>query len=280
MVEEIEKNNLEPDKQISTQEDFFGLEVDYYRPALLGTAHLRRTAIASDSQEYAIKGITDGEASKINPGIFPTQIPASELLCTKLAEKCGLPTPPCRVLKDKSTGEFFFGSRYDLAASATPVQQIEFIDCLQGNSQLLRKQIWAIYAFDQFVFNIDRHLNNYLYSKNREGLMTVQAFDFSLSAMVMGWPNKTSNSLLPTTCRTVTNWAVLKSLTAHDKDCSDSALAILDRLTQIHDGIISSIFSEMPIEWINPLQRDALLAWWAGNDRHSRIAAIRMEVSQ
>ncbi|CAI1604749.1 Uncharacterized protein related to capsule biosynthesis enzymes [Serratia ficaria] len=266
-------------KTIEMQDDFFGIEVDRYRPAL-GTAHLRRTAIASDSLEYAIKGISDGEASNIYSGVFPKQIPAAEWLCTKLAQRCGLPTPQCNVIKDPSTNEYFFGSRYDLAASSTPVQITEFISALQDSPPLLRKQLWAIYAYDQFVFNIDRHLGNYLYTKNREGNMTVQAFDFSLAAMVMGWPNKTDSGLLPATCNTAKNWIGIKALTSSDSSCKDSALLVLDKLDRIHDNTISSIFSEMPESWVNPLQRDALLAWWSSQEKMIRVNAIRNEVSK
>ncbi|MCS5968736.1 HipA domain-containing protein [Klebsiella variicola subsp. variicola] len=96
-----------PASDITIQEPLFSLEVIDYRPAM-GTAHLRHTVIASDGLEYAIKGVTDGEASVLTGVPHPKQIPASEWLCTKLAEVSGIPTPACRVIKDIETGENFF----------------------------------------------------------------------------------------------------------------------------------------------------------------------------
>ncbi|GKW24368.1 hypothetical protein [Pectobacterium punjabense] len=264
-------------KDITIQEPLFSLEVVNYRPAM-GTAHLRHTVIASDGLEYAIKGVTDGDASALTWAPHPKQIPASEWLCTKLAEVSGIPSPICRVIQDKSTGEYFFGSRYDLAASSTPVDEINFIMELTSDSPILRKQLWGIYAFDQFVFNIDRHLNNYLYTKSREGNLTVQAFDFSLSAMVMGWPNKTDNALIPIGYNTTNNWQTIKGLTNADGTCKESALSVLDKIAVLSPEFINKIFCEMPGGWINLLQKEALIAWWGSSGKDRRLEAIRGEV--
>lgn len=265
------------DNILTEQEPLFSLEVVNYKPAM-GTAHLRNTVIATDGLEYAIKGINDGDNSTLKGIPYPRQIPASEWLCTKMAEYSGIATPTCRVIKDTETGEFFFGSRYDLAASGTPDDQMKFVEALTNNSPILRKQIWGIYAFDQFVFNIDRHLNNYLYTTNRSGDTTVQAFDFSLAALVMGWPNKTEDNLLPENTHTSSNWKIISHLTSFDNSCRESALAVLEKLSNIKTDFIDRSFNEMPGSWINPLQKEALVSWWASDNRLKRINRVKMEV--
>ncbi len=263
---------------ITVQEPLLSLEVVSMRPALGGTAHLKNTVIASDGLEYAVKSITDGETSELKGLPNPKQIPASEWLCTRLGEMCGLPTPPCRVIYDVASNEYFFGSRYDLAATAKPEDEINFAAALMSHSSILRKQVWAIYAFDQFVFNIDRHLKNYLYTKNRDGDVTVLAFDFSLAAMVMGWPNKIGDGLIPLGHNTTNYWSSVRGMTYNDTTCRDSAVRILDNISRINVPDIDRIFTEMPGSWINPLHREALASWWGSSGRIDRINAVKAEV--
>jgi len=272
MSEESELSDM------TIQEPLLSLEVVSMRPALGGTAHLKNTVIASDGLEYAVKSVKDGDTSELKGLPNPKQIPASEWLCTRLGEMCGLPTPPCRVIYCTTTDEYFFGSRYDLAASSRPEDEVDFASSLMGPSPILRKQVWAIYAFDQFVFNIDRHLKNYLYTKNRDGDITVQAFDFSLAAMVMGWPNKIGDGLIPPGYHTTNYWNSVKSLTYNDKTCRDSALQLLDKISSVNADVIERIFLEMPGQWINPLHRDALTSWWGSSGRNERVNAVKAEV--
>lgn len=271
------EEDSQPDKNITVQEPLFTLEIVDYRPAM-GTAHLRHTVIASDGLEYAIKGVSDGDASSLSGIPHPKQIPASEWLCTKLAEFSGLPTPTCRVLIDPDTEEHFFGSRYDLAAASKPQEEIDFAVELMSGPSILRKQVWSVYAFDQFVFNVDRHTGNYLYTKNRYGNLTIQAFDFSLAAMVMGWPNKTESALIPPGFNTTDCWKVIKQLTYNDLTCIEPALLVLDKISRISASMVERIFEDMPESWINPLQRDALLTWWSSDGRIKRIDTVKGEV--
>lgn len=155
---------------------------------------------------------------------------------------------------------------------------MNFASALMSPSPLLRKQVWAIYAFDQFVYNIDRHIGNYLYTKNRNGDITVQAFDFSLAAMVMGWPNKVGNSLIPLGYNTTNNWNSIKTMTYSDSTCRESAVKIIDNMSKINVDDINRIFLEMPGSWINPLHREALTTWWAGPGKMERLSSVRQEV--
>ncbi|SUG32790.1 phage-like protein [Salmonella enterica subsp. arizonae] len=85
-----------------------------------------------------------------------------------------LPTPVCKVLKCIADGEYVFGSRIEFSAWKSGLNGPQWINLLANASESLKKQLWAIYAFDQFVYNIDRHLNNYLYMENTRGHIIVK----------------------------------------------------------------------------------------------------------
>lgn len=264
--------------QITVQDNLFSLEVVSIRPVLgERTAHLKHTVIASDGWEYAVKCCKDGEDSLAKVAKNPTLVPASEWLCTKLADMCGIATPHCKIIHDPNTKIDYFGSRYDLSAASTPMNEMTFAEHL-CTSDALKRQVWAIYAFDQFIFNIDRSLSNYLYSTGRDGQVIVQAFDFGLSSMVMGWPNRTGDILLPYGCPTTDKWNSVRKLTGCQASCKESGLAILDNLSKVSSDSVEFICNAMPTAWLNPLQKSALTSWWMSENRHNRIEAVRKEV--
>lgn len=264
--------------QLTEQNDLFSLDVVSLRPVLgKRTAHLKHTVIATDGWEYAVKCCQDGEDSLAKVAKNPSLVPASEWLCTKLADMCGIATPHCKVIHDDSSGVDYFGSRYDLSATSTPMDEITFAEHLCISAPL-KHQVWAIYAFDQFIFNIDRNLTNYLYSIGRDGHVIVQPFDFGLSSLVMGWPNRTGDSLLPYGCPTTDKWIAIRKLTGHHESCKESGLVILEKLSKIQSDSIEFICNAMPESWLNPLQKSALTSWWMSDNRLKRIEAVRKEV--
>ncbi|MED5523449.1 MAG: HipA family kinase [Pseudomonadota bacterium] len=265
-----------PSGLLQEQKQLFPLEILSWAPPIRGTAHLKRFAIASDGQEYAVKGITDGESTRVT---YPNQIPASEWLCTRLAELCGLPTPACRILLDAETDEYFFGSRIDQAAHPDALKNDQMLALLREADIHFKRQLWAIYAFDMFIYNIDRHINNYLYSPIRSGRVTIQAFDFSLAAFVLGWPVQTGPSL-PNDSNTVRNWIIIKRLLGECEHSRNSALDIVDKLELINSAIVRAIFSEMPNSWKHQSLIDALLKWWDGEGKLNQIAALRAEFAE
>ena len=88
-------NNPSEDGQQSPTEPrpLFGLEIEEWTPPNGVTGHLRSFAIANDGLEYAVKSIQDGQASNLSVQ-SPELVPATEWLSSKLAEACGLPSPP------------------------------------------------------------------------------------------------------------------------------------------------------------------------------------------
>lgn len=257
------------------QGNLFELEFNEYTPSNGGTVHLSGFAIASDEMEYAVKGT---KSTTPFPVQNPTQVPASEWFCTNLAEKCGIATPVCKVLRCISDGEYVFGSRIELAAWKSGLNAPQWIGLLSVASDSLKKQLWAIYAFDQFVHNIDRHLNNYLYMENSRGHVIVKTFDFSLSSFVIGWPRSTAITL-PTDSTTTTNWSIAKQFIGDTPELRACAINVIDKIERIGVATISDILDSMPEAWMPQLHKDYVLRWWESADRQERLNAIRLEIN-
>ena len=272
MTKEQEPNT---DEVKPEQGSLFELEYHEYTPSSLGTAHLSGFAIATDEMEYAVKSM---RSTPPFPVQNPTQVPAAEWFCTNLAEKCGIATPVCKILKCIANGEYVFGSRIEFSAWKSGLNSPQWINLLSNASESLKKQLWAIYAFDQFVYNIDRHLNNYLYMENTRGNVIVKTFDFSLSSFVIGWPRNTPH-ILPTDSSTTTNWTIAKQFIGDTDDLRKCALSVLDKIEKIGVETISDILNSMPEAWMPPMHKEYFLKWWDSEERIDRLNAIRLEIT-
>lgn len=268
----------EDSRQSPTEpQPLFGLEIEEWTPPNGSTGHLRSFAIANDGLEYAIKSLEDGQASSLNV-YSPELVPAAEWFCSKLAEACGLPSPPCRILLEPVSNQYVFGSRIDLAAYRGALEIPRWRNLLVNSNVQMRKQLWSIYAFDQFIYNVDRHINNYLYVTNRQQSVAIQAFDFSMSGLAMGWPNRTGVLLLPDDSKTTLVWSIIKTVIGSDSEYHKSAENLLSKLSSMDISIIQGILNAMPDTWLPVLRRDALLTWWDSEEKQDRIDIIDKEV--
>lgn len=258
------------------QSSLFALEITDKAPANTNTAHLKMFVIADDGQEYAAKGIHDGCNGHVSvPN--PDQIPAAEWLCSNLAEICGLPIPNYKILLDKNNNNYYFGSRIELACNKTILDGSSWLKRIRKASEHFKKQLWAIHAFDLFIYNIDRHINNYLYVENRSNSFDIQAFDFSLSSLVLGWPKEVDLSAFPD-CNTSNSWSYIKKITEIKDEYTKSALKILDKLKSIDVSTIEDIFSKMPSQWVNEELKINLIDWWQSPARLSKIDLVIEEI--
>ncbi|EOZ4983041.1 hypothetical protein ACQRUM_000553 [Proteus mirabilis] len=271
----MQMEQTENDQTSAEQGQLFQLEFTDFTPSSLGTVHLSGFAIASDEMEYAIKSMNSGIPIPVSN---PNQVPASEWFCTCLAELCGIATPVCKILKCLSNGEYVFGSRIELAAWKTGLNDVQWINILSSANDGLKRQMWAIYAFDQFVHNVDRHFNNYLYMQNTLGNTIVKTFDFSLSSFVIGWPRTTSRTL-PTDSTTYCNWLFAKNFLGDSDQFKASALAVLDKIEKIGSSKISDILDSMPGQWMPNHHKEHFIKWWDSEERRLRIEAIRQEIN-
>ncbi|OCG58993.1 hypothetical protein A9G40_08105 [Gilliamella sp. Nev3-1] len=258
------------------QSSLFALEITDKAPANTITAHLKMFVIADDGQEYAAKGIHDGYNERVSVP-HPNQIPAAEWLCSNLAEICGLPIPNYKILLDKNNGNYYFGSRIELACDKAILDGVSWLNRIKNASEQLKKQLWSIHAFDLFIYNMDRHINNYLYVVNRSNSFDIQAFDFSLSSLVLGWPKEIDLSAFPN-CNTSNSWSYIKKITGIKDEYTTSALKILGKLKLIDVSKIDDIFSKMPSQWVNEELKINLIDWWQSPARLSKIDLVIEEI--
>jgi hypothetical protein len=199
---------------------------------------------------------------------------ASEWLCTHIAEAVGI-TAPAAVTMQLSTGDVVFASRR-IAGVADRVQTQTFLTTptagnINQNVQGLCSVLSKIYALDLFLFNDDRHLDNYL-SVNDNGVQRLYTFDFS-RALFWHWP---WNGFPQAQCHTRRWGTTLRQLHGFDPVAANS---VLDGLAALGPNAVESVMNGMPTDWLPaPLQADFMQVWTAST-RQARIADIRKGLS-
>lgn len=224
-------------------------------PANLGSADADLIGMGDDGFDYVIKTVEK-----------TPNVPASEWFCHRLSDCCSIVVPQYSILNIRGKKPAF-GSRYD---SAIEKDGQVIIDILSGRAKanILSERLSAIYAFDLFVHNDDRHFGNYMFTKAMNGY-SVKAFDFSRAWLHHGWPLP---NLPLQTCRTVD---CFRDLIKHHKFDLKAAEVILDRLSGLNVGLIQEIHNEMPVEWLSKPSRNNIIKWWSSKDRIKRIEFVR-----
>lgn len=227
-------------------------------PANLGSADAVGVARCDDGLEYALK---DGAAS-------PTT-PHDELFCTELAQALGIACPPYAVIEDGSGGHYF-GSRWEGGViTQDPWQEL----VVRGDIPfaVVAPVLARVFAFDLFVYNVDRHLGNFLARTTRggAGLLTM---DFSRAWRMHGFPPPPLP--MPDQTNTIFCHRELKLIVG---DFIDMAVVneFLSRLAAIGAPQIERIIDRGAPEWISTPDTKAVLDWWGSPARMERIEEIR-----
>jgi hypothetical protein len=222
---------------------------------MTGSADCKQVCRCDDGCDYAIK-----EAA-----VLPT-MPHNEWFCAKLAERVGIGTPTCRIVDVQ--GIECFGSRWEAGeesdwwnrAFAGP---ISFPDLAPGISR--------VFAFDLFVHNEDRHLNNYFVQKQRIGY-AVLAMDFGRAWLFSGMPPPPLP--MAPAANTIGDLRKLLRLFGPFIDSAETD-DVCDRLATVTDSEVAGIIASHPSVWINTAQKDQILSWWRSPERQNRITTIR-----
>ncbi len=171
------------------QYQLFARKAEIQFPPAIVTADSLGEVEADDQLRYFVKGDAHGGLVR-----------ASEWLGTLIAEevRIGAPTP---MLIEMIDGTIVFGSR-SIPGVFDAITTIAYLSTptLTNSTRPatgLQAVLSAIYALDLFIFNDDRHANNYL-SLDDNGTRRFYAFDFS-RAMFWQWP---WNDFPPATCNT------------------------------------------------------------------------------
>jgi hypothetical protein len=218
---------------------------------------------ADDQHRYYVKGDVHGRPVR-----------ASEWLCTRIAEHVGIgaPTP---VVVELLNGLVVFGSRRIPNVADGVVTQAYLTQPTASNIGQppvgLGSILASIYAFDMFMYNVDRHLGNYL-SVDDNGTRRVYSFDFS-RALFWNWPW----SGFPLPGQNTRQWGtVLRSMHGFDQQ---AAFVTLDRLSGLGFNTIDGFIKEMPPDWTPSDVGSQFHSFWSGNDRQSRIIQLRTGIT-
>lgn len=231
--------------------------VQWVTPAQLG-ASCKSVALGVDDQEYAVKALVP----------FPT-VPANEWICHALANECGLVTPEAVVL-EMSDGPVF-GSRWEGGVIADQTERLRVLTGANPGASVISRPVSRILTFDYFVWNTDRHVDNYMIRASRAGPV-VHAMDFSHALFFRMWPAPLGR--MPQ-CHTMRTWARIKQ---HVPFSNQVAHETLNALAKIPADYVKRLLDQMPGPWLDDKMRDAFVAWWEGDGRSERIEFIRSGV--
>lgn len=183
-------------------------------------------------------------------------LPATEWICSRLAQDCGLPVPPFGVVELRAQpGVLYFGSQWQGGGH-------EF---LSAYGRVSNGEVFArTHAIDLFSNNTDRHRNNYLYLE-LAGEIVARVIDFSHSLLVEGWPMP---ALPMASCNTTKEWPVLRNL------CQTGYVRpqdILDQIASLDDGWMFQQIEAMPTQWLSDELALKLGVWWLADGRKHRL---------
>lgn len=230
----------------------FPLRVIQLDPGTLRTADCDHIGKADDGMDYAIK-----------TGARNRETPGAEFSCYELARLCGLAVPQHNILQ-MPDGTEAFGSRWEGGVTQDNgiIQQV-----LTGviSSSVLSERLSAIFTFDLFVHNPDRHLNNYLFSKARHDYAVI-AFDFSRAWTAAGWP--LPSPPLMRSCNTMRTYGRIAKFQPFGITAAQEALS---RLRKIPVRAVQDVYSRMPNHWLDKKRRNEIIKWWGSAQRTARL---------
>ena len=213
---------------------------------------------AEDGQRYYIKGDQNG-----------CPIRASEWLSTRICEAVAI-SAPSHALIERIDGTIVFGSRR-IPGVAQKVETQKYlqtsIDPSIENQSPLKSVLSSIYVLDLFLYNEDRHLDNYL-SVDDCGKRRLYAYDFS-RALFWKWqwqyfPNDNQNTRI---------WGRhLRNIHGFD---NDAATKTLDRLSGLATAIIEGFINEIPSDWLPSNLHTEFVDWWNSEAKNRRIEELR-----
>jgi len=192
-------------------------------------------------------------------------VPCAEWFSHKLAERIGIASAfPAVVMVNN---ERAYGSRWESGM----LDQARNNEVLTGKlpGAALAGRFSALYTYDVFLHNTDRHAGNYAFIQV-DGLYRLVAMDFSRAWSWNGWPLPPLP--LAAGCSTVATGRMIRQHFAFDHG---EATKVMDSLVGVSRAHIDGIFDSMPVEWADAPMKAAMLAWWGSADMTQRIDVIR-----
>jgi hypothetical protein len=193
----------------------------------------------------------------------------AEFIGAALCRACGVPTPEPTIVEFK--GRKIFGSRLESGVGPLPKIQLDVIEQVKNcaNASIFS----AVLAIDIALGNTDRHWHNWLPQAQNDGTILMRAMDFSRA-----WP--TAHPPLAFAAMRSENTEICwRSWFAYGiKYDEPSAFEALDALDKLTSTWLSSIFEQLPTEWIASASGPELLRWWEDHWKN-RVAEAKQFLS-
>ena len=236
--------------------NLFEIETVVEDPANLNSADAEYVVTASDSMDYVVK------TQQKHPWV-----PASEWICHRLAEACGIPTPQFGIIRMRS-GVTGFGSQWD-GSNVTDQRVINSVLTAIPGQLTLARIFTSIYVLDLFVHNEDRHINNYLFVRTRNSI-GVKVYDFSRALLYHG---RFPLPALPMQPRTYTV-TYGRALRVAYPIVRETVRQTVRRILGVTTASLEQWIGEVPDQWVRESLRRDMLRWW---DTESAKRAVVIE---
>ena len=230
------------------------LRVVWTDPVGLASADASGVVRCDDGCEYAVKD--DSKHSKTMH---------SEWFCSRLAEAVGIAVPPFKIC-ERMDGTLVFGSRWE---GGVPNEQ--WYEMVQNGTLKfddVKALLANVFAFDNFVHNVDRHGKNYIVRPQKNGY-ALFAHDYSRAWLRHALPLTGQNTVTAARWITANFGQYLNVASTEDT---------LDKIESIRDSDVSSIINGHPPSWITKLEADAIVTWWSSPARKQRLDGIRQGI--
>jgi hypothetical protein len=227
-------------------------------------------ATANDGRTYVLK------TQSVHP-----LLPANEAFCEALAVACQLPVATGAWLQ-MPDGTECYGSRREWGieqpfSQAIKQPQLAYAAIERRWKNIAKPQVASgIFALDLFLFNYDRHFDNYLY-QDQGGNMTILAIDYSKSFLVVSalpdnLPQPVEMKLIPAQDeRTYLAFNKIRRWVGFDLPHAQSTLNLLRRVPATW---VETICKSMPQSWLPNDAQGAIVKWWGSTNWLSRIETI------
>ncbi len=232
-------------------------------PGFPNGQHISFRCITSDGSMFYCKDDRDGRPVR-----------AVEWIATKLADHLGLSVAEAAIIED-DRGNTFFGSK----SPRSLANQDEVFRHLTtpATGELGQPIPWlgqylaSLNAFDCFIDNPDRTLNNFILD-NDGYPRRLRAIDFASARLIdfsaERFPVESENTVL-------VGRVVRDIHGAH----AASGLEMLDRIAAVPLRKVQEIVEPMPNDWLTTNQREGLSEFWVHGGRTDRISRLRALLS-
>lgn len=223
--------------------------------------HISMIARASDGHRYFCKRDS-----------LSTPVRMREALFSKLITELGIPTPEFAILEDEGSGETFFGSRWH-QSTADESDKKRFLrterrDDLNRHLPFPQRMLSQLYAFDLFIGNNDRSIDNLILHREGSQSGRLCPIDFALANL-----GSESGSIFPV--ESTETVQVGRQLRLVHGFCPSSALQMVDGIFAIPPDVFMGFFQDIPPDWIDLHERKALNEFWNGAGLEARIQLLR-----